>query len=196
VPRLPVLALVAALSAAPTALARADIEGSEFESNAWRVRMTAPKNWQLTEKAAYPNILLRLSRRTPDGKMMLTAERLSPGTDALAYAERTAAVLRGLGVDVRSPQLHSSTGAYLVDAERGGAALRQAFLVAGGIGYSLTLYAPDNRSRSQHLRAFDYALRSIQVLRPGQGQSAPAATSLPAPPAASEGAGANEDVNR
>jgi hypothetical protein len=168
VPRSLLLAAAFALSLASTA--RADIEGSEFESSAWRVRMTAPKNWQVTEKTAYPNILLRLVRRAPDGKMMLAAERLAPGVNALAYAERTAGILRSMRLQVRPPQLHSSTGAYFVDAQGQGAFLRQAFLVAGGIGYSLTLSAADNRTRSQHLRAFDYALRSIQIMRPGEAE--------------------------
>ena len=175
VPRVVAVALAAALLAAISASASADIEGAEFESSAWRVRMTAPKNWHLTEQTAYPSILLRLARRAPDGKMMLAAERLAPGVNALGYAQRTADILRSMRFQVRSPQLHSSSGAYFIDSQGGGAFLRQAFLVAGGIGYSLTLSAPDNRTRSQHMRAFDYALRSIQVLR-----------AAPPPPAESE----------
>jgi hypothetical protein len=164
VPRAVLVALAAALLAASAGAARADIDGDQFESSAWRVRMTAPKNWQLTEKTAYPSILLRMVRRAPDGKMMLSAERVGPGVTALAYAQRTAGILRAMRFEVRSPLLHSSTGAYFIDSQGSGAFLRQAFLVAGGIGYSLTLSAPDNRTRSQHLRAFDYALRSIQIL--------------------------------
>ena len=180
-PRLIAVALASTLVALPHANARADIEGQEFESSAWSVRMTAPKNWQLTEKTAYPNILLRLARRAPDGKMMLAVERLAPGVTALAYAERTASILRGMRFQVRSPQLHSSTGAYFIDSQGSGASLRQAFLVAGGVGYSLTLSAPDNRTRSQHLRAFDYALRSIQIRRPRDVRPAGAGV-FPAPP--------------
>lgn len=174
-----VCTLAAALLAALVATAQADIEGDLFESGAWRVRMTAPKNWQLTEKTAYPSVLLRLSRRDPDGRMLLSAERLAPGVTALLYAQRTGDLLRSMGFQVRSPQLHSSTGAYFVDCEQRGAFLRQAFLVAGGIGYSLTLAAPDHRTRSQHLRAFDAALRSIQVVRTGQAD--PPATAARSP---------------
>jgi len=194
VPRLLVVALAAALLAASATRARADIEGDAFESVSWRVRMSAPKNWQLTEKTAYPNILLRMVRRAPDGKMMLTAERLSPGVDALGYADRTAALLRQMGFQVRSPQLHSSTGAYFIDSQSRTAYLRQAFLVSGGIGYALTLSAPDNRTRGQQLRAFDFALRSIQIMPPGnpsdsspppvdESPPAPPSPALPAPPA-------------
>lgn len=158
-----VVAIALAAAAAPV---RGDIEGEQFQSGAWRVRLSAPRGWQLTEKTAYPSVLLRMVRRAPDGKMLLTAERIKPGTDARAYALKTAELLKQMGFEVRAPQLHSSTGAYFVDSDRGGSFLRQAFLVSGTIGYSLTLEAPSNRIRSQHLRAFDYTLRSIQTLRP------------------------------
>lgn len=158
---LALLALVTAVGAA-----RADIEGEQFQSGAWRVRLSAPRGWQLTEKTAYPSVLLRMVRRAPDGKMLLAAERLQPGTDARAYAVKTAELLKAMRFTVRPPQLHSSTGAYFVDSNRGDSWLRQAFLVSGTIGYSLTLEAPSNRIRSQHLRAFDYTLRSLQTLRP------------------------------
>lgn len=165
--RLTAWALVAAAAfwcTAPSG-ARADIDGDTFVSPTWRVRVTAPKSWQLTEKTAYPNLLLRMVRRAPDGMMLLSAERLPRGEDALHFARRTATLLGKMGFEVRAPQLHASTGAYLVDSHRDPAFLRQAFLVAGGVGYSLTLSAPDRRTRSQHLRAFDSALRSIEILR-------------------------------
>jgi hypothetical protein len=160
-------ALVVALAlVAGAALVRADIEGEQFQSGAWRVRLSAPRGWQLTEKTAYPSVLLRMVRRAPDGKMLLTAEHIKPGTDARAYALKTVELLKQMRFEVRAAQLHSSTGAYFVDSHRGDSHLRQAFLVSGAIGYSLTLEAPTNRIRSQHLRAFDYTLRSIQILRP------------------------------
>ncbi|HLU65016.1 MAG TPA: hypothetical protein VKZ63_01995 [Kofleriaceae bacterium] len=175
------------------ASARGDIDGDRFESRAWRVRITAPRNWQLTEKTAYPSVLLRMVRRAPDGKMLLTAERLPPGTSAEDYAKKTAELMRTMRFSVRAPQLHSATGAYLVDSHRDRSFLRQAFLVAGGIGYSLTLAAPDNRTRSQHLRAFDAALRSIQIIREEELERQPApedeAGSEPPPPEPDPGAG-------
>lgn len=158
------LSLVAVAGAA--AVVRADIEGEQFQSGAWRVRLSAPRGWQLTEKTAYPSVLLRMVRRAPDGKMLLTAERIKPGTDARAYALETVELLKQMRFSARTPQLHSSTGAYFVDANRGDSFIRQAFLVSGTIGYSLTLEASSNRVRSQHLRAFDFTLRSIQILRP------------------------------
>ena len=65
---------------------------------------------------------------------------------------------------MRPPQLHSATGAYWIDCDRARRYLRQAYLVAGGIGYTLTLSADDAQRRGQHLRAFDSALRSIRIV--------------------------------
>jgi hypothetical protein len=181
-----------AVAVSLSAAASADIEGDQFVSAEWRVRLTAAKNWQLTEKTAYPSVLLRMVRRAPDGKMLLTAERVKAGTDGRAFALRTAELLRKMGFTVRPPQLHSSTGAYFIDSNRGGSFLRQAFLVDKEVGYSLTLEAPNNRTRSQHLRAFDFTLRSIQILRE---EEVPAATGekpaedTPPPPAAGEQSG-------
>ncbi len=163
--RASLLAALALIAIAGQA-ARADIEGEQFQSGAWRVRLTAPRGWQLTEKTAYPSVLLRMVRRAPDGKMLLTAERVEAGTDARALALKTAELLKKMKFAVRAPQLHSSTGAYFIDSQRGDSYLRTAFLVSGTIGYSLTLECASNRIRSQHLRAFDFTLRSLQILRP------------------------------
>lgn len=156
-------ALAVAVAAAPPV--GAEVDGADFESAEWRVRMTAPRNWQVSERASYPNVLLWLSRRSPRGKMLFTAEHLPPGEGPLEYAKRTSAMLTTLGFRVRAPQLHSASGAYWIDAETKDAFLRQAFLVSEGVGYSLTLSAESNRARSQHLRAFDAALRSVRPLK-------------------------------
>ena len=148
-----------------SATALADIDGAEFQSSEWRVKMTAPKNWQVTEQSSYPNVLLWMVRHAPNGKMLLSAERVAEGDDALSYANRTSELLEKMGFTMRAPQLHSATGAYWVDFDNGRVYLRQAFVVTNGIGYALTLSAPDGRTRSQHLRAFDYSLRSIRPMR-------------------------------
>ena len=167
-----VLAVLALVGGVIAGAARADIEGEQFQSGTWRVRLSAPRGWQMTEKTAYPNVLLRMVRRGPDGKMLLSAERIPPGTDARAYAVKTAELLKTMRFNVRPPQLHSSTGAYFLDSQRGESYLRQAFMVSGTIAYSLTLEAPSSRVRSQHLRAFDFTLRSVQILRPEEVEEA------------------------
>lgn len=173
-------AIVLLIALAIPALARADVDGDRFRSNQWRVRMTAPKNWQISEQTSYPNVLLWMVRRSPPGKMLLSAEKQPDHITSLEYANRTAKVLETLGFEVRQPQLHPATGAYWVDFDncpdqskscKGKTFLRQAYLVANGIAYALTLSAPDARTRGKHLRAFDYALRSIRLLRKREASS-------------------------
>jgi hypothetical protein len=165
------LALCLVAIAVVPAPSNAEVSGSEFESALWRVRLSAPRSWQMSERSSYPNILLWMSRRSPRGKMLFSAERLPTAEGAREFAARTVTTLGSLGFQVRAPQLHSSTGAYWIDIDKGGAYLRQAFLVSGRVGYTVTLSAETRRSRSQHLRAFDATLRSIRTL-----QSAPPTT--------------------
>ncbi len=153
------------------------IEDGSFQSPGWGVSVVAPRNWQLSEQTSYPNILLWMSRRSPDGKMLLTAEKLIGVSEPRTYALKTAKVLRSMGFTVRAPQLHSATGAYWADFDNGSSYLRQAYLVKDGAGFTLTLSAPSGRLRNQHLRAFDASLRSIafsKVESPKSESSAPA----------------------
>ena len=171
----------------------AEIDGDDFSSRKWRIRrISAPANWRLSEQKSYAatcvkavvsaesgngsckrsderysqtSILLWMHRRSPTGKMLLAGERLHSQTNSLEYAEKTRELLGKLGFEVRAPQLHAATGAYWLEFDDGKTFLRQAVLVSGGIGYSLTLAAPDARTRAKHLRAFDYALRSIRINR-------------------------------
>jgi hypothetical protein len=157
--------------------ARADLAGSTFESEEWRVSLTGPKGWKLSDDTSYPSILLWMVHRRPDARMLFSAELLVDVKDAQAYANRTAERLKKLGFNVRAPQLHSATGAYWMDFDDGKHFLRQALLVPGqlGIGYSLTLSAPEMRARGQLLRAFDDTLRSIVPVRTKQDASAKSA---------------------
>lgn len=165
--RLSALAIVLAALFAPPA--HAGVEGDSYESDDWRIELKVPTSWRATEQTAYPNILLRLVRHGPDAHMLLTAEELEEGVSASEYAEREAAKLEEIGFEVRAPQIHSATGAYLIDFQNERAHLRQALLVAHGAGYSLTLAAGDLRTRGQLLRAFDATLRSIRIRRPEDG---------------------------
>lgn len=143
---------------------RAEIEGEEFSSETWRIRLTGPKNWQMTDQTAYPNILLRMERRDPAGVILLAAEKVT-GKRAQTYALEVVKRLEELGFKTRAPALHATTGAFVIDFDNGKAYLRQALLVIDDIGYSLTLSAPDPRVRGQHLRAFEGVLRDLRPLR-------------------------------
>jgi hypothetical protein len=164
-----VIALVALVLGGRSA--SADLTGDRFKSQKWRVSLTGPKGWQLSDHASYPSILLWMAHRRPEARMLFSAEELVDVKDAQTYATQTAARLEKLGFRVRAPQLHSATGAYWMDFDDGKHFLRQALLVPSqlGIGYALTLSAPDMRTRGSLLRAFDYTLRSIVPVRTKQG---------------------------
>lgn len=154
-------------------LAAADVTGSRYESgDEWGVRITAPTNWDISQQTSYPNILLWMYRRTPPGKMLLSVECMKDKISSRDYAERTAKTLEafvdGTRFQVGRPQLHAATGAYWLEFDNGQTFLRQALLVSGDVGYSLTLSADDAETRRKHLRAWDYSLRSIRIDRKGK----------------------------
>ena len=145
---------------------RGEIDGETYLSPTWSVRITAPKNWRMTQRSPYGSVLLTMVRhRQPSGVITLTAEATSGSQSSLSYSKQTSEALTTLGFRVRSMQIHPTTGAYWVDMRNKDRFLRQAYLVANNVAYSLTLSAPSRRARSQHLRAFDYALRSIRIER-------------------------------
>ena len=156
---------------------RADLAGDTFTSEKWRVSLTGPKGWKLSDKTSYPTVLLWMAHRRPKARMLFAAELLVDVKDAQTYATQTAERLKKLGFTVRAPQLHSATGAYWMDFDDGKHFLRQALLVPSQleIGYSLTLSAQDASSRGQLLRAFDYTLRSIVPVRNKASESSEAA---------------------
>lgn len=146
----------------------AQVVGNRYQSKQWGLRITAPANWYLSQQTSYPDILLWMYRPNPPGKMLLSAEELDDRLTSLQYAERTASTLAKLKrpkFKVGSPQLHAATGAYWIDFDDGETYLRQALLVSGNVGYSLTLSAAGEKLRQQHVRAFDYALRRIRLDR-------------------------------
>lgn len=183
--RIALAAAVFAVFAVIGATSRADIDGDSFRRDlwGWTITLRAPKNWSPSEERSYPSILVWLVRRDPPGRMLLSAEQLEDTSGAFQYAERTSVLLEALGFTVRKPQLHAQTGAYWIDFDNRGVYLRQAFLVIGDVGYALTLSARNSRTRGQHLRAFDFALRSIKIKRAKALVQAPTADAGPEPDA-------------
>jgi hypothetical protein len=144
--------------------AGAQVEGDRFESQEWGIRISAPIHWRMSAQTSYPSVLLWMHRINPPGKMLLSAERLAGQSTSVQYAERIKEQLTDRGYQVRKPQLHAATGAFWIEFDDGKTFFRQALLVSGDIGYALTLAASGEHTRSQHLRAFDYALRSIEKI--------------------------------
>lgn len=180
---LPLIALLSVRSIS------AQVEGERFESREWGIRISAPIHWRMSAQSSYPSVLLWMHRSNPRGKMLLSAERFASPTTSVQYAEQTAAHLSDLGYQVQKPQPHAATGAFWIEFDDGKTFFRQALLVSGDTGYSLTLSAPGARIRAQHLRAFDYALRSVERISVEPRNEQPARTreldaDCPAPPAA------------
>lgn len=150
----------------------ADVDGDRYESDTWLVSMQRPKNWQMSEQSSYPNVLLWMSRRNPYARMLLSAERRTRRITAMAYAKETKRILETLGFSVAPIKRHS-TGASWIEFDncgdasdcKGKAFLVQAFLVANGNAYALTMSTQNRRIRGQNLRAFDYTLRSMRFKR-------------------------------
>jgi hypothetical protein len=163
--------------------AHADIAGDRYTSKRWRVSMRAPATWSLNESTSYPNILLWMTPRDANVRMLLSAEVHTERRDSNTYAVETSTLLETLGFTVSKPQRHA-TGAYYVDFDNcgeetdctGKVFLRQGFVVVGDIGYALTLAAPTARTRGFHLRAWDAAMRSLRLTPPRSSKPDPATT--------------------
>lgn len=164
-----VLALISWASVAP-----AQVETRRVESKSWRIRITAPEDWRISAQGSYPRVAVWMYRSNPAGTMLLTAERAADQQSSDQYAEATVAQLQALGYTVETtPQMHAATQASWIEFDDGKTFFRQAFLVLGDTAFALTLSAPDQRARAQHLRAFDASLRSMErieaVAADGQG---------------------------
>ena len=149
---------------------KSEIKNDRFISEKWKVSIKIPRHWQATEKTSYPNILIWLAQ--PKARMLFTAETVDAKLDSQRYAEATLKELTDLGFVTRTPQLHSSTGAFWIDYNNDIRFLRTALLIYKGVGYSLTLAADEPKVRSKLLRSFDSTLRSIKPLR-GEKQASP-----------------------
>lgn len=155
--------LTVAAVVATVGVAAAQTDGGRFESRVWGIRIAAPEGWRISTQASYPHVLVWMYRATDTGKMLLAAERLSESYSSVQYAKQTVTELAALGYRVATePQIHAATPASWIEFDDGRTFFRQAFLIDGGVVYSLTLAAPDRNTRSRHLRAFDAVLRSMQ----------------------------------
>jgi hypothetical protein len=146
-----------------TGRANAQVETGRVESSVWRIRISAPEGWRISAQGSYPRVIAWMNRTGPAGTMLLTAERPKSPTSSVQYAQQTVAQLRAMGYTIETePQLHAATQALWIEFDDGKTFFRQAVLVSGDIAYGLTLSAPDRRARAQQLRAFDFALRSME----------------------------------
>lgn len=174
-----------------TGRANAQVETGRVESSPWRIRISAPEGWRISGQGSYPRVIAWMNRTGPAGTMLLTAERPKNPASSVQYAQQTVAQLRAMGYTIETePQLHAATQALWIEFDDGKTFFRQAVLITGDIAYGLTLSAPDRRVRAQHLRAFDYALRSMERIEEAAG-----ATSSDTPSAVDDAACATPPAN-
>lgn len=160
-PRL--VALLALLAASPLALA-----ARGYRDEAFRVAdFQAPPRWQPVPQLPYPGLLTAAT----DGKgtsIVLSAQRVVPGEDALTLAAAARAVLLRQGyTDAKLIELPSDrTPQTRVRLEaayaRGAKLLRQVYVVDDDVALVLTLTAPATAADAA-LSAFDAAVGSLEI---------------------------------
>jgi hypothetical protein len=179
-----------------------------FTSASERLRLVVPRGWCGTETASYPGLVLWMLRAQPAGQIALTAEaytrelycswpvecRQQP-TNASRYGCALRKRLAGIGMRVGPIQLgpredieQLGLDSVWFEYDDGKRFLRQAVAVTDERAMTLVLSASSLDARASHTRAFDQALRSMQVLSAAAAASVPTASPPPDPAAAGSGA--------
>jgi len=154
-----------------------------FTSRTDRVRIVVPRGWCATDHASYPGLLVSMLRTQPPGEIMLTSEpftrdlycswpvacRNQP-TNTTRYACALSEKLKSLRMHVGPTQLgpkeNEAAGLPSVwfEYDDGKRFLRQAVAMTSDRALSLVLAAPTSEARTTHVRPFDQALRTLQLL--------------------------------
>ncbi len=164
---------------------RADLENQVFTSRPDHLRLVVPRGWVATEQPSYPGLLLSMMREQPEGRIALTAEAFTrdfycswpvscrTSKESLptkfACALRTALALDNKKLHVgpvqAGPKENEEAGLPSVwfEYDDGKHFVRQAVALAGDRAVSLLLVAPTTEARGSHGRAFEQALRTLQV---------------------------------
>jgi len=180
------LALIAALVVVLGFLvekSEAELENQVFTSRADRIRMVVPRSWRATDQPSYPGLLLWMMRTQPPGQIVLTAESFtrelycswpvtcrnqSSNTAKYACALREKLVAQRMRVGPAQPGPKENEVAGLpsvwFEYDDGKRFLRQAIAVTNERAISLVLSTPTNEARATHVRPFEQALRTLQVL--------------------------------
>jgi hypothetical protein len=177
----------------------ADLDNQVFTSRPHRVRMIVPHKrtgWRATDQPSYPGLLLWIMKTQPPGQIVLTAEMftrelycswpsrcrgLQPDAAKYACALQDRLATQRMRVDpIQSgPKENEAAGLPSVwfEYDDGKRYLRQAVAVTSERAISLVLSAPSRDARAAHTRAFDQALRTLEILP----TETPAATARIAP---------------
>jgi hypothetical protein len=203
------LALIAALAVAVAVLVEdsaADLENQVFTSRLDRLRLVVPRGWRASDQPSYPGLLLWMARSQPQGQIELTAEAFTrelycswpvpcrtsheplPSRYACAVRAKLAALRMRVGPTEAGPKENEAAGLPSVwfEYDDGKHFLRHAIAISSDRAFSLVLSAPASDARATHTRAFEQALRTLQLLSPEE--TARAAGIDATPPAAGDAA--------
>ncbi|HET9625759.1 MAG TPA: hypothetical protein VFP84_30555 [Kofleriaceae bacterium] len=209
------LAAVAAIFGATVDDSSADLENLVFTSRTDHIRLIVPRGWRASEQPSYPagankstvlnGLLLWMAHSQPQGQIVLTGEALTHAmycswpvacrTSGENLAWKYACAIRDklsklkLKVDEiqAGPKDNEAAGLPSVwfEYQDGKHFLRQAIAFSTDRAFSLVLSAPNSEARATHTRAFEQALRTMQLIDLDDSEPASAAT----PAAASAGPG-------
>jgi hypothetical protein len=151
-----------------------------------RVRMVIPRNWCASDHPSYPGLLVSIvpaMRNAPQGEILLTAEPFtrqlycswsvacrSQTSNTARYAcalrEKLAAARMRVGPAQLGPKETEAVGlpSMWFEFDDGKRFLRQAVAVTNERALSLVLTTPTSDARASHVRPFDQALRTLQIL--------------------------------
>lgn len=155
-----VLGAALALALAPSLAAGAGVR--TYRNEAMGVRaFEPPAGWELAPQASYPRLLASYSHRE-GGRLTLSAQRLPAGVTAAKLAQQARGPMEKQGY--RSIKVQADGERVRLEAELDGGrrVVRQLYVVAGEIGYVVTLVAP--KSALAHLGGdFEEAVKSLEV---------------------------------
>jgi len=155
----------------------AEIYGSLYRSDRYRVEMLVPKEWTLSEDVSYPGMLVIAAHKT-GARLTLSVQPLPPDVGLKDYVERNEKALRKLGYRIVGVAARPG-GSLVLDAVAPGGKkrVRQAYLLHDQTAYILTV-AATTQAMPGFLSAFDYVLSSLvfEPARPADAGPADART--------------------
>jgi hypothetical protein len=165
----------------------ADLENLVFTSRANRLRLVIPRGWRGSDQQSYPGLLLWMARTTPPpSQILLTAEEFTrtlycswpvtcrtshdapPAKYACALRSKLEAQRLRVGPVQPGPRENEAAGLPSIwfEYDDGKHFLRHAIAFSSDRAFSLVLSAPTSEARATNTRAFEQALRTLQVLSP------------------------------
>jgi hypothetical protein len=172
----------------------ADLENLVFTSRTDHVRLIVPRGWRASEQPSYPNgankttvlngLLLWMARSQPQGQIVLTGEEFTHALycswpDACRNSNENLAWRYACAIRDRLSKLHlrvddiqagpkdneaAGLPSVWFEYQDGKHFLRQAIAFSTDRAFSLVLTAPNSEARANHTRAFEQALRTMQLI--------------------------------